>query len=76
MPKMTHWNSPDTIDVSGEKAAVYAAQGWVVAGKSPEPVAREAVPAVTKASVEDDPAPVKKAAAKKAPAKRAAKKST
>ena len=75
MPKMTHWNSPDMIEVSGEKAAVYAAQGWVVAGKSPEPVAREAVPAITKASVEDA-APAKKAAAKKAPAKRAAKKST
>ena len=37
MPKMTHWNSSDTIDVSGDKAAVYAAQGWVPVGKSAQP---------------------------------------
>jgi hypothetical protein len=76
MPKMTHWNSPDVIEVSGEKAAVYQAQGWVVAGKSAAPVAREAVPAVTTATVDEPPKPAaKKAAAKKAAAKRTAKKS-
>lgn len=70
MPKMTHWNSPDPIEVSAEKAAVYRAQGWVTAGKSAEPVAREAVPAVTTAAVDEEPKP----AGKKAPAKKAAKK--
>lgn len=73
MPKMTHWNSPDVIEVSGEKAAVYQAQGWVTVGKSPAPVAREAVPALTTVAAEDRPKPV---VAKKASAKRAAKKTT
>jgi hypothetical protein len=72
MPKMTHWNSPDVIEVSSEKAAVYQAQGWVTVGKSSAPVAREAVPAVTTVAAEVTPKPV----AKKAAAKRAAKKTT
>ena len=29
MPKMTRWDSREPIDVASEKAAVYAAQGWV-----------------------------------------------
>lgn len=75
MPKMTHWNSPgEVIDVSAEKAAVYAAQGWVSTDAKPAKVQ----PAVVReeAPVSEPPAkPVaKKAPAKKAAAKKAAKK--
>ena len=75
MPKMTHWNSPDPIDVPAEKAAVYAAQGWVTTGSR----APKVQPAVTREAPaegvsEEPPAkPVKKAPAeepKKAPAKK------
>jgi hypothetical protein len=68
MPKMTHWNSPEPIEVSAEKAAVYAAQGWVAVDQPP----RKVQPAVVREDAE--PAPAKKAAAKKA-TKKAAKKS-
>lgn len=71
MPKMTHWNSPDPIDVSSEKAAVYAAQGWVAVN---EP-SRKVQPGVVRETAEEVAAPtVKKAAAKKT-AKKASKKS-
>ena len=69
MPKMTHWNSPDPVDVSPEKVAVYAAQGWVTVD---EP-ARKVQPAIVRESAETA-APTTKAA-KKAPAKKAVKKS-
>lgn len=73
MPKMTHWNSPEPIDVSSEKAAVYAAQGWVSVDAKPQKVQ----PAITREATEApaEPAPVKKATAKKTAAKKAAKKS-
>jgi hypothetical protein len=71
MPKMTHWNSPEPVDVPSEKAAVYAAQGWVSVEQAPAKVqpavVREAAPVA-------EPAPAKKAPAKKA-TKKAAKKS-
>lgn len=71
MPKMTHWNSPDVIDVSPEKAAIYQAQGWTTVEKRTAPKAT----AMTRATVDEPaPAPVKKAAAKRAPAKKSAKK--
>jgi hypothetical protein len=76
MPKMTHWNSPDTIDATPEKAAVYAAQGWqVVDGDTPSPAKAPVVTAMTTDAVDEPAEPVKKVAAKKAPAKKAAKKS-
>lgn len=72
MPKMTHWNSPEPIEVSSEKAAVYAAQGWVSVSESPSKVQ----PAVVRETPAEPPAEEKEAQAKKAPAKRAAKKAT
>ena len=69
MPKMTHWNHPDPIDVSGEKAAVYAAQGWVAVGERP----RKVQPAVVREPVDEQPSPQPQPA-RKAPAKKAAKK--
>lgn len=83
MPKMTHWNVAEPVDVPAAKVAVYAAQGWVSVGARPAKV-QPAVTAVTTDSVDvAEPAPVdvpaakpaKKAAPKKAVAKRAAKKS-
>lgn len=74
MPKMTHWNSPDTIDAAPEKVAVYSGQGWVPAD---EKKAAKAVAAVTREDVAPAPeetAPVKKAAAKKTTKKAATKK--
>lgn len=71
MPKMTHWNSPEPIDVPGEKAAVYAAQGWVSVDAKPAKV--QPATAMTTAAV-DEPAPAKpakKTAAKKTAAKKA-----
>lgn len=68
MPKMTHWNSPDPIEVSSEKAAVYAAQGWVTVNEPP----RKVQPAVVRETSESAAAP----AVEKAPAKKAAKKAT
>lgn len=78
MPKMSHWNSPEPIDVPAEKAAVYAAQGWArvdaPAAKVSPAVTREAVPTVDAPAETGSaaPAPVKKAAKK--PAKKAAPK--
>ena len=76
MPKMTHWNSPDPIDVSPEKAAVYAAQGWVTSGaKAPKVQPAVTREATTEGVVEEPPAkPVKKTAAKKTAAKKPAAK--
>ncbi len=72
MPKMTHWNSPEPIDVSSEKAAVYAAQGWVAVNEPP----RKVQPAVVReAAQEAAPAPAKKVPAKKTAKKATAKKS-
>lgn len=81
MPKMTHWNSADLIDVTPEKAAVYAAQGWVTVGKAPSKVqpgvtamTTEVAAAAPEPAPEPTPEPAKKAPAKKA-TKKAAKKS-
>jgi hypothetical protein len=70
MPKMTHWNSPEPIDVPGEKAAVYAAQGWVSVDAKPAKVQ----PAIVRETASVDEAPAKPA--KKVAAKTAAKKSS
>lgn len=67
MPKMTHWNSPEPIDVAPEKLGVYVAQGWTAADK---PAKQSPVTAVTTDSVE----PTVDAEPK--PAKRTAKKTT
>jgi len=79
MPKMTHWNSPDPIEVSTDKAAVYAAQGWVTVDAKPSKVqpgvTREAAPKAAAEATDTAPRPAaKKSAAKKA-TKKAAKKS-
>jgi hypothetical protein len=78
MPKMTRWNSQEPIDVAPEKAAVYAAQGWVSVAKTPGRA--PAVTAMTTESVEspvvevpEAPKPAKKAA-QRSPAKKTAKK--
>lgn len=73
MPKMTHWNSPEPIDVTSEKAAVYAAQGWVSVDEAP----RKIQPAVVRETAQEPaaPPPAKKAPAKKTAKKAAAKKS-
>ncbi len=72
MPKMTHWNSPEPVDVAPEKVEVYVAQGWVSVDRPSSKVQ----PAVVRESVSADPEakPAKKVAAKKT-AKKAAKKS-
>lgn len=79
MPKMTRWNSPEPIEVSAEKAAVYASQGWVnvpAPAKKVQPgMVREAAAAPVADSPETGsaaPAPVKKP--EKKPAKKAASK--
>ena len=65
MPKMTHWRSPEPVDVPSEKAAVYAAQGWVSVDAKPAKV-QPATAMTTDATEESEPVkPVKKAAAKK-----------
>jgi F0F1-type ATP synthase epsilon subunit len=72
MPKMTHWNSPEPIDVPGEKAAIYAAQGWVSVDAKPAKV--QPATAMTTDAVDESPAkPAKKAAAKKTAAKKSSK---
>lgn len=77
MPKMTHWNSPDPVEVAPAKVAVYAAQGWVQVGvrapKVQPAVVRDAP--VVEDVVEQAPVPAKKAPAKKTAAKKASKKS-
>jgi hypothetical protein len=79
MPKMTRWDSPEPIDVASEKAAVYAAQGWMAVNapvKKVQPaVVREPVVLEVEVEVEAEPAAEQpKAPAKKAAAKKAAKK--
>lgn len=74
MPKMTHWNSPDPIDVSQDKVAVYVAQGWVAADRR---ASKPSVTAMTTDAVQEPeaeaPKPAEKAA-KRAPAKKTSKK--
>jgi hypothetical protein len=74
MPKMTHWNSPEPVNVRPEKVAVYQAQGWTVAGKAEAKVTAMTTDSVATAeasSVEPStPKPAKKAAAKKTAAKK------
>ena len=74
MPKMTHWRSPEPVDVPSEKAAVYAAQGWVSVDAKPVKV-QPATAMTTDAAEESAPVkPVKKAAKKAAARKSVAKK--
>jgi hypothetical protein len=76
MPKMTRWDSREPIDVASEKAAVYAAQGWMAVNA---PV-KKVQPAIVREPVVLEEGPVEpvaeqpKAPAKKAAAKKAAKK--
>lgn len=73
MPKMTHWNSPEPIEVSSEKAAVYAAQGWVTVNEPP----RKIQPAIVREAAEAEatvPAAKKTTAKKTTAAKKSAKK--
>ena len=39
MPTMKHPDSPDPIEVESDRVALYAASGWVVVPKAPEPKA-------------------------------------
>ena len=75
MPRMTHWNSPEPIDVPVEKAAVYAAQGWVQAGSRPTPKVQPAVVRdAPEGVVAEQPAkPTKKAPAKKSASSKSSK---
>lgn len=65
MPRMTHWNSPEPIDVPAAKAAVYAAQGWTATGAKTPKVQPAVVRETPDEGVVEQPKPAKKAPAKK-----------